>query len=109
MENIYRHIKVGKEIDGVWIELEIYVDQDLKPYQQNIGSIRISSIYITNEEKCSWDNLDFFFNASKKDIKRECKKELEFKNLYVKGIFKTMRELIEETRRLGLYHEQGSK
>ena len=53
--------------------------------------------------------MGFFFNATKKEIKLECKQELVAKELYVKGIFKTIRELTKEARKLGLYHEKGSK
>lgn len=109
MEDIFRKITLSKGIGDVWVELEIDVDKDFKPSKHNFGQIKIGSIYTGNMEECTWDNLDFFFTASKKDIKEECKKELEFKNLYTPGIFKTIRELVKEARKLGLYHEQGSK
>ena len=109
MEDFFRKIVLSKGIGDIWIELEIDVDKDFKPSEYNFGQIKISPTYTSNTEECTWDNLDFFFTASKKDIKDECKKELEFKNLYIPGIFKTIRELTKEARRLGLYHEKGSK
>lgn len=109
MEDIFRGIRVGEEIDGVYVEIDVYVDENLKPSEYNLGSIIISSIYLTNKNECNWDNLNFFFTASKEDIKNECKQELVEKDLYVKGIFKTIKELTKEARRLGLYYEQGSK
>lgn len=109
MEDFFRKIVLSKGIGDVWIELEVDVDKDLKPSEYNFGEIKVSSIYLTKEEECSWDGMGFFFNATKKEIKLECKQELVAKELYVKGIFRTIRELIKEARKLGLYHEQGSK
>ena len=109
MKDIFRKITLSKGIGDVWVELEIDIDKDFKPSFWNIGQVKVGSVYRDNTEECIWDNLDFFFTASKKDIKEECKKELEFKNLYIPGIFKTIRELTKEARKLGLYYEQGSK
>lgn len=103
MEDFFRKITLSKGIGDIWVELEIDVDKYFKPSEYNFGQIKIGSIYTSNTEECTWDNLDFFFTASKKDIKAECKKELEFKNLYIPGIFKTIKELTKEARRLNLY------
>lgn len=109
MEDFFRKIVLSKGINDIWVELEIDVDKDFKPSEYNFGTLRISSIYLVNKEECNWDGMGFFFNATKKEIKLECKQELVAKELYVKGIFRTIRELIKEARKLGLYHEQGSK
>ena len=105
MKDIFRKITLSKGIGDIWVELEIDVDKDFKPSEYNFGQIKIGSIYTSSTEECIWDNLDFFFTASKKDIKVECKKELVEKDLYVKGIFKTIKELTKEAGRLGLYYE----
>ena len=105
MNNIYTQITLSKQLNNIWIDLEVDVDRDFKPNEYNFGRISIESIYTHNQEKCNWDNLDFFFENSKSEIKKECKEELVKKGLHCKGIFTAIKELVEEARRLNLYYE----
>lgn len=105
MNNIYTKITLSKHLIDIWVELQIDVDSNFKPSEYNFGEIKIESIYLNNQEKCSWDNLDFFFENSKSEIKKECKEELINKGLHCKGVFTAIKELVEEARRLNLYYE----
>ena len=101
----HNFITLSKQLVNVWVSIEIYTDENLKVSDYNFGSVNVESIFSDKKEKCNWDNLDFFFENSKSDIKKECKQELIDKGLHEKGIFSAIKELTEEARRLNLYYE----
>lgn len=90
---IYKSKVYNVDIEEVNIKLSIDLDEFSNPYN-NEGYIEIKSVNISNENCCFWDNLNFFIYNNKKIIKEECKQELIDKNLYVKGIFKIIKNLI---------------
>ena len=77
------------------IKLSIDLDEFSNP-NNNEGYIQIESNHTANKNFCFWDNLDFFIYNNKKIIEQDCKQELIDKNLYVKGIFKLIKNLINE-------------
>lgn len=90
---IYKSKVYNVDIEEVNIKLSIDLDEFSNPYN-NEGYIEITSVNISNENCRFWDNLNFFIYNNKKIIKEECKQELIDKNLYVKGIFKIIKNLI---------------
>ena len=90
---IYRSKVYDVYIEDINIKLSIDLD-DFSNSNDNNGYIEIKSVNTSNKNYCFWDNLDFFIYNNKKAIKEECKQELIDKNLYIKGIFKTIEKLI---------------
>lgn len=90
---IYRSKVYDIDIEDINIKLSIDLDDFSNP-NNNSGYIEITSNSTSNKNYCFWDNLDFFIYNNKKVIKEECKQELIDKNLYIKGIFKTIENLI---------------
>ena len=90
---IYRSKVYDIYIEDINIKLSIDLD-DFSNSNDNNGYIEIKSVNTSNKNSCFWDNLDFFIYNNKKAIKEECKQELIDKNLYIKGIFKTIENLI---------------
>lgn len=90
---IYRSKVYDVDIEDTNIKLSIDLDDFSNP-DDNEGYIEITSINLSNENFCFWDNLDFFIYNNKKTIKEECKQELIDKNLYTKEIFKAIETLI---------------
>lgn len=90
---IYRSKIYNIDINDIDIKLSIDLDEFSNPYN-NEGYIEIKSVNISNENSCFWDNLNFFIYNNKEIIKKECEQELIDKNLYVKGIFKIIKNLI---------------
>jgi len=90
---IYRSKVYDVDIKDINIKLSIDLDEFSNP-ENNSGYIEIKSVNISNENSCFWDNLDFFIYKNKKIIEQDCKQELIDKNLYVKGIFKIIKNLI---------------
>ena len=90
---IYRSKVYDIDIEDINIKLSIDLDEFSNP-ENNQGYIKIKSNSTSNKNYCFWDNLDFFIYNNKKAIKEECKQELIDKNLYIKGIFKTIEKLI---------------
>lgn len=90
---IYRSKVYDGDVEDINIKLSIDLDEFSNP-ENNSGYIEIKSVNISNENSCFWDNLDFFIYNNKKTIKEECKQELIDKNLYVKKIFKIIKNLI---------------
>ena len=90
---IYRSKVYDGDVEDINIKLSIDLDELSSP-ENNSGYIEIKSVNISNENSCFWDNLDFFIYNNKKTIKEECKQELIDKNLYVKKIFKIIKNLI---------------
>ena len=90
---IYRSKVYNVDIEDTNIKLSIDLDDFSNP-DDNEGYIEIKSVNISNENYCFWDNLDFFIYKNKKIIKQDCKQELIDKNLYVKEIFKIIKNLI---------------
>ena len=90
---IYRSKIYDVYIEEVNIKLSIDLDEFSNP-ENNSGYIEIKSTISSNKNYCFWDNLDFFIYNNKKMIKKECKQELIDKNLYIKEIFKIIKNLI---------------
>ena len=91
---IYRSKIYDIDIEDINVKLSIDLDEFSNP-NDNEGYIEIKSINASNKNSCFWDNLDFFiYNNNKKIIKKECEKELVDKNLYVEGIFKIIKNLV---------------
>ena len=90
---IYRSKIYDIDIEDINVKLSIDLDEFSNP-ENNQGYIKIKSNIVSNKNYCFWDNLDFFIYNNKKTIKEECKQELIDKNLYIKGIFKTIENLI---------------
>ena len=90
---IYRSKVYDIDIEDTNIKLSIDLDDFSNP-DDNEGYIEITSINLSNKNSCFWDNLDFFIYNNKKIIEQDCKQELIDKNLYIKGIFKIIKNLI---------------
>lgn len=90
---IYKSKVYDVDIENINIKLSIDLDEFSNP-ENNSGYIEIKSVNISNENSCFWDNLNFFIYKNKKIIEQDCKQELIDKNLYVKGIFKIIKTLI---------------
>ena len=90
---IYRSKVYDIDIEDINIKLSIDLDDFSNP-DDNEGYIEITSVNLSNKDFCFWDNLDFFIFKNKKTIEQDCKQELIDKNLYVKGIFKIIKTLI---------------
>lgn len=90
---IYRSKVYDVDIKDINIKLSIDLDDFSNP-ENNSGYIEIKSVNMSNKNSCFWDNLDFFIYNNKKIIEQDCKQELIDKNLYVKGIFKIIKNLI---------------
>ena len=90
---IYRSKVYDVDIEDINIKLSIDLDEFSNP-ENNSGYIEIKSVNISNKNSCFWDNLDFFIYNNKKIIEQDCKQELIDKNLYIKGIFKIIKNLI---------------
>ena len=90
---IYRSKIYDVDIEHINIKLSIDLDEFPSP-NNNEGYIHIKSNHTSNNNYCFWDNLDFFIYNNKEIIKKECEQELIDKNLYVKGIFKIIKNLI---------------
>ena len=90
---IYRSKVYDVDIEDTNIKLSIDLDDFSNP-DDNEGYIEITSVNLSNKNFCFWDNLDFFIYNNKKIIEQDCKQELVDKNLYVEGIFKIIKNLI---------------
>ena len=90
---IYRSKVYDVDIEDTNIKLSIDLDDFSNP-DDNEGYIEITSVNLSNKNSCFWDNLDFFIYNNKKIIEQDCKQELIDKNLYVEGIFKIIKTLI---------------
>ena len=90
---IYKSKVYDVDIKDINVTLLIDLDEFSNP-ENNQGYIKIKSNIVSNKNYCFWDSLDFFIYNNKKTIKEECKQELIDKNLYIKGIFKTIEDLI---------------
>jgi hypothetical protein len=77
--------------DEICLSVSIYLDDNLKlkPVDGSyLGLFEITSIHISNRNVEMWDNLNFFFEASKPTMKEEAKPILVEKGLFRKGLFK---------------------
>ena len=90
---IYRSKVYDVDIEHINIKLSIDLGDVSNP-ENNSGYIEIKSVNISNKNSCFWGNLDFFIYNNKKIIEQDCKQELIDKNLYIKGIFKIIKNLI---------------
>ena len=90
---IYKSKVYDVDIENINVKLSIDLD-DFSNSNDNSGYIKITSVVSSNKNYCFWDNLDFFIYNNKETIKEECKQELVDKNLYVEGIFKNIKNLI---------------
>lgn len=86
------------------VELNIAVQEDLKGETdrlKNYGWFEISDGSI-NGETCSWDNLQFFFNLSLKDFKKECGEDLKRCGFGAKKTWKGINKLLKRAIKLKL-------
>ena len=90
---IYKSKVYDGDIEDINVKLSIDLDEFSNP-ENNSGYIEITSVNLSNKDFCFWDNLNFFIYNNKEIIKKECEQELIDKNLYVKGIFKIIKNLI---------------
>ena len=90
---IYRSKIYDIDIEDINVKLSIDLDDFSNP-NNNSGYIEITSVITSNKNSCFWDNLDFFIFNNKKIIAQDCKQELIDKNLYVEGIFKIIKNLV---------------
>ena len=90
---IYRSKIYDIDIEDINIKLSIDLDEFSNP-DDNEGYIEITSVNLSNKDFCFWDNLDFFIENKNNIIKKDCKQELIDKDLYIKGIFKIIKNLI---------------
>ena len=93
------------ELSTYNVKLNISVNSELKKEEsknlENFGFIEVTTGAI-NAESCFWDNISFFISASKGEFKEECRKELKEKGFKWKGIYKEIKQLIDEAIRLDL-------
>lgn len=86
------------------VELNINVNEDLTGNiveGQSNGYITVHNSMITVTE-IFWDNLDFFIECSKKDFKKECKEELKKFDYDWKEVYKTVKLLLGQAKKLEL-------
>lgn len=99
MEDAMYSLTDYRSIGGTAVELRVSISDDFESEVgrrlENFGDITISSTSLENKEDCFWDNLDFFINATTKELKDECKKELTDKNLFEPGIFKLIKDMLK--------------
>lgn len=85
------------------VELAVYVDNDLKksrnPNTKNFGNITVSTGVIGSKD-CFWDNLEFFFDISYDDFRKECRKELRAKGFKTKETYKDIKLLLKQAFKL---------
>ena len=95
-----KSIELYHEKDGVAIKVNINIGNDFKASigtnLENCGYIEVSSTSTDENEKCFWDNMNFFLKAPKDLIKKDCKKELIDKGLYYKDFFKDLQNVFDE-------------
>lgn len=95
-----KSIELYHEKDGVAIKINVSISKDFKTSigtnLENWGHIEVSSTSTDENEKCFWDNMNFFLKAPKDLIKKDCKKELIDKGLYYKGFFKDLQNVFDE-------------
>jgi len=86
------------------VELNIAVTKDLKREEErlkNFGYIQITEGGI-GEEGCFWDNLEFFFDLSFKEYKKECKEDLEKGSYDIKQTYKDIKRLLKRAHKIGI-------
>jgi hypothetical protein len=86
------------------VELNIAVTKNLKREEgnlKNFGHIAITSGGI-NEEGIFWDGLEYFFNLSLKEYKKECYEELEKGGYDIKQTYKDVKKLMKRAFKLKL-------
>jgi len=86
------------------VELNIAVTKDLKREEKgilNLGHIAITNGGIT-EKGCFWDNLEFFFDLSFKEYKKECKKDLLKGGYDIKQTYKDIKRLLKRAHKIGI-------
>lgn len=115
MENKYKgkscySIQDFQSIGDTIVILSVDVQEDLTTNVtsdkfKNSGYIKIESMFIEpKKDDCFWDNLSFFLNASKEEIKEECLSELKEKGLYEEGIFDLIQEILNPFVEKGYLH-----
>lgn len=86
------------------VELNIAVTKNLKREEgnlKNFGYIQITEGGI-NEKGCFFDNLEFFFNLSFKEYKKECTKDLEKGGYDIKKTYKDIKRLLKRAHKIGI-------
>jgi hypothetical protein len=86
------------------VELNIAVTKDLKREEgnlKNFGYIQITEGGI-DEKGIFWDNLEFFFDVSFKDYKKECGEDLEKGSYNKKQTYKDIKRLLKRAHKIGI-------
>ena len=86
------------------VELSIAVTENLKGEDgnlKNFGWFEISDGTIDGET-CSWDNLEFFYDLSFKDFKKECGDDLKRCGFGAKKVYKDINKLLKRAFKLNL-------
>ena len=84
------------------VELNIYVDKNLKRKKEHIfGYFQITDGK-KDDEPLYWDNIEFFIEAKKERFKEECGKELEEKGYDWKQTYKEIKTLLKRAKKLRL-------
>lgn len=109
----YKDVVLYHDKNDVSIKVTVSVGKDYetqigKPLE-NFGYIEIESVRIDDKEKCFWDNLNFFLKAPKADIEKECKSELIRKELFYKGIFKDLNDMLKDLLKAGYLTKECKK
>lgn len=88
------------------VELNISVKNDLTLHKDKEPLNRFGYIEITNgsldDEPLFWDNLSFFLECGKKEFKEECGKELQKKGYVWKEIYKQIKTLLKQAKKLNI-------
>jgi len=99
-----RQIKTFMTVGKATIEIVIDTDKKYKPKTEghNWGYIEVAPIDIsTTKETCFWDNIDFFAEASVKELIKECKGDLKYLGIYDKDILKEIKKEVKRIKKLG--------
>jgi hypothetical protein len=88
------------------IELNIAVKKDLSGYNEGHRLYQWGYIQITDgsieDKPLFWDNLTFFLECGKKEIKEECKTELKEKGYNWKETYRDIKILLKQAKKLKL-------
>lgn len=98
--------RIGTEVNLYLnnVELTISTTKNLKKESGNLtnfGSITVSTGKIGAKE-CFWDNLEYFFNISYEDFRKECRSELREKGFKTKETYKDIQKLLKRAFKLKL-------
>ena len=101
-------MEIVKYVEGekLFAMVGVSITDDFKSYVdgilENFGYIEIKCIS-TNDKKGElyWDNLEFFLNSSMKEIKEECKQEMEERLHYDKKLLRDIKKHLKYMKKEG--------